>query len=74
MPYCIEKFVSRAKTSWPWGRVKCVVNIRLKRETLNRAMTAVKFEAVLDPHIAPARLSAIRTRPTSSSTSRLECL
>jgi hypothetical protein len=46
----VEKFVSKAKTSWPWGRVKCVANIKLKRETLNRAMTAPKFEAVLDPH------------------------
>jgi hypothetical protein len=46
----VEKFVSKAKTSWPWGRVKCVADITLKREMLNRAMNEPKFEAVLDPH------------------------
>jgi hypothetical protein len=45
-----ETFVSKAKMSWPWGRVKCVADIGLKRDMLNRAMTESKFEAVLDPH------------------------
>jgi hypothetical protein len=46
----LEKMVAKAKFSWPWGRVKCVVDIKLKREMLIKAMTEPKYEAILDRH------------------------
>ncbi|MCL4767332.1 MAG: hypothetical protein KJZ80_13965 [Hyphomicrobiaceae bacterium] len=46
----LEKIVSKAKVSWPWGRVQCVADIRLKRDMLIKAMTEPKHEAVLDKH------------------------
>jgi hypothetical protein len=46
----LEKMVAKAKVSWPWGRVKCVVDIKLKREMLIKAMTEPKYEAALDRH------------------------
>lgn len=46
----LEKIVSKAKVSWPWGRVQCVADIRLKRDMLIKAMTEPSHEAVLDKH------------------------
>jgi hypothetical protein len=46
----VERFVSKVKMPWRWGRVKCAADIKMKREMLNRAMTEPQFEAVLDPH------------------------
>ena len=46
----LEKMVSKAKVSWPWGRVQCVADIKLKRDTLTKAMTEAKYEATLDKH------------------------
>lgn len=46
----LQKIVSKAKVSWPWGRVQCVADIKIKRELLIKAMTAAKHEAVLDKH------------------------
>lgn len=41
----LSKMVEKAKVSWPWGRVKCTSDIRLKRDQLIKAMTEPKFEA-----------------------------
>ena len=46
----LEKIVSKAKVSWPWGRVQCVADLKLDRETLIKAMTEPKHEATLDKH------------------------
>lgn len=46
----LSQLVEKARVSWPWGRVKCVTDIRLKRETLIKAMTEQKYEATLDRH------------------------
>jgi hypothetical protein len=46
----LEKIVSKAKVSWPWGRVQCVADLKLNRETLIKAMTEPKHEATLDKH------------------------
>jgi len=46
----LEKIVSKAKVSWPWGRVRCSADVKLSRETLIKAMTEPKHEAVLDTH------------------------
>ncbi len=46
----LEKIVSKAKVSWPWGQVKCVADLKLKRETLIKAMSEPKHEATLEKH------------------------
>lgn len=46
----LSKMISKAKLSWPWGRVVCTADIKLKREALIKAMTEAKFETTLDRH------------------------
>jgi len=46
----LSKLVEKAKVSWPWGKVSCVVDIRLKRDMLIKAMVEPKYEATLDKH------------------------
>ena len=46
----LDKMVSKAKVSWPWGRVKCVADVKLKRADLIKGMTDAKFEAQLEKH------------------------
>lgn len=46
----LVKMVSKAKVSWPWGRVRCVADIKLKRSELIKAMTEDRFETQLDKH------------------------
>src|ERR671914_459763 len=45
----LERMASEAKMSWPWGRVRCVADIKLRREMLIKAMSEPKYEAALDP-------------------------
>ena len=46
----LSKMIEKAKVSWPWGNVKCVADIKLKRADLIKAMTQDKYETVLDTH------------------------
>ena len=46
----LNKVVEKAKVSWPWGGVRCVANIKLKRADLIKAMTDDRHEAKLDKH------------------------
>lgn len=46
----LAKMIERAKVSWPWGNVKCVADIKLKRGDLIKAMTEDKHETVLETH------------------------
>lgn len=46
----LQKIVSKAKVSWPWGRVQCVADIKIKRDLLIKAMSEPKYQAVLDKH------------------------
>ncbi|HVY43655.1 MAG TPA: hypothetical protein VG966_11535 [Hyphomicrobiaceae bacterium] len=46
----LSAMLAKAKTSWPWGRVRCVSNIKLKRDALAAAMTQPKYETTLDRH------------------------
>ena len=46
----LDKMVSKAGTSWPWGRVKCTAPIKLGREMLEKALADGKYEAQLDQH------------------------
>ena len=42
--------IERAKVSWPWGRVKCIADIKLKRADLIKAMGDKTYIAQLDKH------------------------
>jgi len=46
----LDKMVAKAKVSWPWGRVKCVADVKLKRADLIKGMTEAKYEAQLGKH------------------------
>ena len=46
----LSKMIEKAKVSWPWGNVKCVADIKLKRADLIKAMTEDRHETVLDTH------------------------
>lgn len=46
----LTRMVERAKVTWPWGNVKCVVDLRLKRADLIKAMTEETWETTLDNH------------------------
>lgn len=46
----VEKVLSLASASWPWGGVKCSGAVALRRDTLIKAMSESKFEVVLDRH------------------------
>ncbi|MEW5962961.1 MAG: hypothetical protein AB1749_05310 [Pseudomonadota bacterium] len=46
----LTKMVSKAKVSWPWGKVVCSADIKLKREALIKAMTESKYETTLERH------------------------
>jgi hypothetical protein len=44
----LGKMIEKAKVSWPWGKVRCVADIKLQREALLKAMTEEKYEAALE--------------------------
>jgi hypothetical protein len=46
----LAKMVAKAKVSWPWGKVVCTADIKLKREALIKAMTEPSYETTLDRH------------------------
>lgn len=46
----LEKMVSKAKVSWPWGRVVCTADLNLKRDLLIKALVSDKLEAEFDKH------------------------
>ncbi len=46
----LDKMVAKAKVSWPWGPVKCVAEVKLKRADIIKAMTEPKYEMTLDKH------------------------
>jgi hypothetical protein len=46
----IDKMISKAKVSWPFGRVQCVTQVNLKRDDLQKATAEAKLEAKLAKH------------------------
>ena len=46
----LSAMLQKAKVTWPWGRVRCSTDVRLKRDLLVKAMTEDKYEAKLDTH------------------------
>ena len=46
----LAKLVGKGGVSWPWGNARCVVDLKLKRETLIKAVTSAEFTAEFDKH------------------------
>lgn len=59
----LDTMVSKAKVSWPWGRVKCTADIKLKRADLAKAMTEAKHEAALDKHTVKCEVDRDKEEP-----------
>lgn len=59
----LDKMIAKAKVAWPWGRVVCTADIRLKRATLIEAMTADKLETTLDRHQVSCEVDRDKEQP-----------
>lgn len=46
----LEKIVSKAKVSWPWGRVMCTADLKADRAALSAALAAEKQVVKFSPH------------------------
>jgi hypothetical protein len=46
----LDKMVSRAKVSWPWGPVVCTADIKLPRDQMIKAMDELEFKLTLEKH------------------------
>lgn len=63
----LQKMIERAKVSWPWGRVKCVADIRLKRTDLVKAMTEPTYVADIDQHQVNCEIERDKEPPAKIS-------
>jgi len=63
----LQKMIERAKVSWPWGKVKCVADIRLKRADLIKAMTEASYIAELDKHQVNCEIEREKDGPAKIS-------
>lgn len=46
----LDKMVSKAKVSWPWGPVRCQADIDVAHDVLAKAMLEAKYDLKLKPH------------------------
>jgi hypothetical protein len=46
----LEKIVSKAKVSWPWGRVVCTADLKADRAALSAALASEKQVVKFSPH------------------------
>ena len=59
----LEKIVGKAKVSWPWGRILCTADVKLKREPLIKALVADKVEAAFDMHKVNCTVEREKDKP-----------
>jgi len=59
----LSKMLQRAKVSWPWGRVKCTVDVKLKGDMLAKALTDDRYEAKLDTHKVACEVEREKAEP-----------
>ncbi len=52
----LEKIVSKAKVSWPWGRVVCNTDLKADRGLLSKALATDKQIVKFDPHKVACRI------------------
>lgn len=46
----LDKLMSKARVSWPWGKVRCTAGISIKRQMILDAMTEPAYDMKLDEH------------------------
>ncbi len=63
----LQKMIERAKVSWPWGAVKCVADIKLKRADLIKAMGDKTYVAQLDTHQVSCEIDRDKESPAKIS-------
>ena len=63
----LQKMIERAKVSWPWGPVKCVADIKLKRSDLVKAMGDKSYVAQLDTHQVNCEVDRDKEAPAKIS-------
>jgi hypothetical protein len=63
----LQKMVERAKVSWPWGRVKCVADIHLKRSDLVKATTEPTYVADIGQHQVNCEIERDKEGPAKIS-------
>jgi hypothetical protein len=63
----LQKMIERAKVSWPWGPVKCVADIKLKRADLIKAMGDKTYVAQLDTHEVNCEVDREKEAPAKIS-------
>lgn len=63
----LQKMIERAKVSWPWGRVKCVADIKLKRADLIKATSEASYVTTLDEHKVNCEIDRDNEAPTKIS-------
>ena len=63
----LQKMVERAKVSWPWGPVKCVADVRLKRADLIKAITDASYVLTLDKHEVKCEVARENEAPSKIS-------
>jgi hypothetical protein len=63
----LQKIVSKAKVSWPWGRVVCKTDVKASREMLIKAMTEPKIEAQFEMHKITCTVEREKEAPSEIS-------
>lgn len=63
----LSKMLEKAKVSWPWGRVKCTTDVKLKGDMFAKAMTGDRHEAKLDTHKVACEVEREKSEPARIS-------
>jgi hypothetical protein len=61
----LQKIVSKAKVSWPWGRVVCSADLKADRSVLSKALTTEKQLLTFDPHKVACEIEHDGAAPSS---------
>lgn len=59
----LGKMMEKAKVSWPWGRIKCTAEVKLKGGMLANALKSDHFEATLDTHKVVCEVEREKAEP-----------
>ncbi len=61
----LQKIVSKAKVSWPWGRVVCNADLKADRSELSKALAAPKHVVQFEPHTVACDIEHEGDKPSS---------
>ena len=60
----LSKMLEKAKVSWPWGRIQCTADVKLKGEMLAKALTDDRYQAKLDTHKVACQVEREKGEPS----------